>query len=48
MSRKVILQLYEATVKIRSVGAVRFDETWLEADKYGVSEQINDSYKRGF
>ena len=47
MSSKAILQIYEVTVKIRSVGAVRLDETWLETEKFGVSEQINGSYKRG-
>ena len=47
MSSKAILQIYEVTVKIRSVGAVRLDEAWLETEKFGASEQINGSYKRG-
>ena len=47
MSSKAILQIYEVTVKIRSVGAVRLDETWIETEKFGGSEQINGSYKRG-
>ena len=47
MSSKAILQIYEVTVKIRSVGAVRLDETWLETEKFGASKQINGSNKRG-
>ena len=48
MSSKAILQIYEVTVKIRSVGAVRLDETWLGTENMVRANRQMASIRKDF